>query len=37
MLAEEAEASLTAATRNTGFEFGEGSGSVPVDSFPFPL
>ena len=37
MLAEEAEASLTAATRNTGFGFGEGSGSVAVNSLPFPL
>jgi len=37
MLAEEAEASLTPTTRNTGFEFEEGSGSVAVDSFPFPL
>lgn len=34
MLAEEAEASLTAVTR---FEFGEGSDSVAVGSFPFPL
>jgi hypothetical protein len=33
----EAEASLTAATRNAGFGFGEGSGSVAVGSFPFPL
>jgi hypothetical protein len=37
MLAEEADASLTAATRNAGFEFGVGSGSVAVGSRPFPL
>ena len=37
MLAEEAETSLTAATRNAGFEFEEGSASVAVGSFPFPL
>lgn len=37
MLAEEAEASLTGVTRNTGFESGECSGSVTVNSFPFPL
>jgi hypothetical protein len=37
MLAEEADASLTAATRNAGFEFEEGSGSVAVGSLPFPL
>jgi hypothetical protein len=37
MLAEEAEASLTAATRNAGFRFAEESDSVAVGSLPFPL
>jgi hypothetical protein len=37
MLAEEAEASLTAATRKADFELGEGSGSIAVGSLPFPL